>query len=114
MPWEIGQCWEEAVQLARACGDIAILGEAQVCRYLAGDDLPAEAMAALVRDGIANARASGNESTLAAVLVIASIGPSSGRDFPSRKKDMEEALAIEERLGGRQPRLAVAVNGMGR
>jgi hypothetical protein len=118
MPWEIGQCWEEAVRLAAASGDLATLGQAQVCRGMAGYDLPAEARAALATDGIANARASGNQRALAFALHIVATdafsGTSwSGRDFPSRKKYMEEALAIAERSPD-QLYLAGMVNAMGR
>jgi hypothetical protein len=114
MPPQTAQCWEEAVRLAGACGDLATLGRAQVCRGMAADDLPAEARAALARDGIANARASGNQRALAFSLEIVATGPSwSGRDFATRKRDMEEALAITERISD-QLYLAGFVNAMGR
>jgi hypothetical protein len=111
-PWEIGQCWEEAVQLARACGDLATLAQAQVCRGMAGDDLPAEASAALARDSIVNARASGNQRALAFTLLMVATSASWG-DFATRKKYMEEALAIAERIAN-QLNLAGFVNAMGR
>jgi hypothetical protein len=114
MPRESVPCWEEAVRLARACGDLATLGKAQVCRGMAGDDLPAEARAALATDGIANARASGNQRALAFSLeIVATDLGWSGKDFPSRKRDMEEALTIAGRIPN-QLRLAGYVNAMGR
>jgi hypothetical protein len=118
MPPETAQCWEEAVRLAEACGDLATLGQAQVCLGMAGDNLPAEARAALATDGIANARASGNQGALAFSLEIVATGNSwghswSGRDFAARKRDMEEALTIVERSSNRL-RLAGFVNAMGR
>jgi hypothetical protein len=114
MPAEtIGSCWEESVHLAEACGDLETLGKAQVCRGMSGDDLPAGARAALARDGIANARASGSEQVLAFALQIVATGTWCGKDLASRKKDMEAALAIAERIG-RQPMLASYVNAMGR
>ncbi len=111
---ESGECFEEGIRIARACGDLSELAQALVSRGWAGADLPCAKRSALASESIQAARASGDPWTLSWCLLMVATGRDwNGRDGEACRKDMEESLLLAERLDY-LPYLAVVVNAFGR